>query len=309
MKLTLRAPAKINLFLRVTGKREDGYHELLTLFQMVGVYDELTVESRNDGRIMLTTDMRDTPVDRNIVFRAASMLKEAYGVKEGATISLAKGIPVAAGLGGGSSDAAATLIALNQAWNLGLAAEDLMTLGASIGSDVPFFFAGPAAVGRGRGELLQPAPALESWVVLINPGFPVSTAWVYGNLNLKLTSLPDNTKLPSFLKLGASSVCLGAGFGGNPESYQRARLSANDLQGCLYNSLEDVTERAYPEISGIKRRLLECGASAALMSGSGPTVFGLFAGKADAERAAATLNRDDWGIFVAPTLTCSPFSL
>lgn len=292
MRITVLAPAKINLFLHVLGKRDDGYHELLTLFQMVGIYDEISVE-RVAGEVRLRCDIQGVAEEENIAFRAAVLLKEACGVNDGAVITLDKAIPMAAGLGGGSSDAAAVLFALNRLWSLGLGREDLMQLGLRLGSDVPFFLSGPAAVGRGRGELLEPFPPLESWVLLVNPGFAVSTAWVYRNVNLKLTTLRDNTKLPSFLKKGLSAV----------------KLCNEDLHEHLYNSLEEVTEHYYPEVTEIKNRMLDCGASAALMSGSGPTVFGLFNREVDAQKAAAALYRKDRRIFVAPTLTRSPLTL
>lgn len=291
MRLSLLAPAKINLFLHVTGKRDDGYHELFTLFQMVGVYDEVTVEEAR-GDIRLHCDLPGVPEEENIVYRAAALLKEACGVRSGVAITLRKTIPMAAGLGGGSSDAAAAMVALNRLWGLDLSREELAGLGIRLGSDVPFFFGCPAALGRGRGELLEPFPPLEGWVLLVNPGFAVSTAGVFRNIK-KLTSLADNTKLPSFLKKGlaAENLCI------------------EDLRGCLYNSLEEVTELNYPEVTEIKNRILDNGALAALMSGSGPTVFGLFHCEADARKAAATLQRNDRRIFVAPALTRSPLTL
>ena len=291
MSLKVQAPAKINLFLHVTGKREDGYHELFTLFQMVGLYDEITVD-KTEGSIRLHCDLPGVPEEENIVYQAAALLKESYGVRDGAAITLRKSIPMAAGLGGGSSDAAAAMVALNRLWGLDLGRDELAGLGIRLGSDVPFFFGDPTALGRGRGELLEPFAPLDGWVLLVNPGFAVATAWVYQNIK-KLTTLPDNTKLPSFLKKGlkAGNLCI------------------EDLHGCLYNSLEEVTEHKYPEVIEIKNRLLDNGASAALMSGSGPTVFGLFHCEIDARKAAAALQREDRRIFVAPALTRSPLTL
>ncbi|MDH4099172.1 MAG: 4-(cytidine 5'-diphospho)-2-C-methyl-D-erythritol kinase [Nitrospirota bacterium] len=291
MQLSVQAPAKINLFLHVTGKREDGYHELFTFFQMVGVYDEVAV-AKTAGDIRLHCDLPGVPETENIVYRAAKLLREACNVGDGAVITLRKSIPMAAGLGGGSSDAAAAMVALNRLWGLGLDRDELAALGIRLGSDVPFFFGGPAALGKGRGEILEPFPPLEGWVLLVNPGFAVSTAWVYGNIK-KLTSLPDNTKLPSFLKKGLTA--------GN--------LCIEEVRGYLHNSLEEVTELNYPEVKEIKNRLLDNGASAALMSGSGPTVFGLFHLEEDARKAAAALQRNDRRIFVAPALTRSPLTL
>lgn len=292
MQLTVVAPAKINLFLHVLGKRDDGYHELLTLFQMVGIYDEISVE-RSAGEIRVRGDIPGVAEEENIAWRAAVLLKETCGVNDGAVITLDKTIPMAAGLGGGSSDAATVLFALNRLWGLGLAREELVQLGSRLGSDVPFFLGGPAAVGRGRGELLEPFSPLESWVLLVNPGFAVSTAWVYRNVNLKLTTLRDNTKLPSFLKKGLSAV----------------KLRNEDLREHLHNSLEEVTEHYYPEVTEIKNRMLDCGAAAALMSGSGPTVFGLFDNEVDARKAAIAFDHQDRRIFVVPTLTRSPLTL
>ncbi len=278
--VTVLAPAKINLCLSVLGKRPDGYHDVEMLMQAVALYDEVTVALRPSG-IEVSCDAAAVPAgEGNIAWKAAAaMLDRAGG--GGLSVRITKRIPVAAGLGGGSSDAAAVLSAANALLGLGLDGAELARIGTGLGMDVPFFFSGPLAIARGRGEMLQPVPALPKfWVLLVNPGFETSTAWVYKNLNLRLTRKVDCTKI--------------------------ARLSVRNMAHELHNDLESVTAAAHPVIPKIEAALLERGALGARMSGSGPTVFGIFATEQECKAAADSVSREGWKLFPVEALTASP---
>ncbi|WP_240377893.1 4-(cytidine 5'-diphospho)-2-C-methyl-D-erythritol kinase [Bacillus piscicola] len=256
MKRTIKAPAKINLALEVLHKRNDGYHEVKMVMTQVDLADRIDMEHRNDTLIRVEMSEGFLPVDqRNLVYQAASLLQERYNVHQGASIYVHKNIPVAAGLAGGSSDAAATLKGLNEVWRLGLSSEELAALGSEIGSDVAFCVHGGTAIASGRGEIIEPiASPPPSWVILAKPPIGVSTREVYR-------------------RLSASS----ASDGSRTERMARAISEQNYHAMCdrLYNSLEDVTMAMHPEVRRIKERMIASGADAALMSGSGPTVFGL----------------------------------
>lgn len=279
--LTILAPAKINLCLSVLGRRPDGYHELEMLMQAVGLYDEVRVERSRAG-IAVKCDSSAVPEgEENIAWRAA---REMVGLAraEGVSISIKKWIPVAAGLAGGSSDAAAVIYACNVIFGLGLSTERLAEIGERIGMDVPFFFYGPTALARGRGEVLESVPPPGSyWVLLVNPGFGISTAWVYKNLNLRLTKRVDCNKI--------------------------SRLAVGELSRALHNDLETVTAAAYPEIGRMKKALMAAGALGARMSGSGPTVFGIFDTENSCKAAAETLSNKGWQLYPVPALTEPPF--
>jgi len=257
----IAAPAKINLYLRVLGRRADGYHDLDSWMHKIALSDRLAISLRAEPGLTLAVGDDRLPADAtNLVSRAASAFFAACRLSDsvGADIILEKNIPLAAGLGGGSSDAAATLLALNSLCGLPLAAPALAELGLSLGADVPLFlFDAPAAFASGVGEILRPAPVLTGYrLVLVNPGFPVSTRDVFSRLSLtekrkKIKKAPSVDDLDLGLDLG--------------------------LGLALENDLEAVTMAMHPEIARIKERLLSFGATAALMSGSGATVFGLFA--------------------------------
>lgn len=282
--LTVRAPAKINLFLRVTGRRGDGYHLLQTLMHKVDLYDEVVIQACSEEGVHLYCREGNVPegVD-NLVHRAAVLFLQATRGRRddsrGVRLSLTKRIPVAAGLGGGSSDAAATLKGLDQMFACGLAFEELAALGVQLGADVPFFLTdAPAAMARGIGDILTPvAPLCGYDVLLINPGFPVSTRWVYQTFALTNTGEASNLK-----NLQGSFVETGA-LGASEQYLSRADVMVNDL--------EIVTVSRYPEIRQLKDELLRNGAVTALMSGSGPTVFGIFAQRSRVEACHAFFKR------------------
>jgi 4-diphosphocytidyl-2-C-methyl-D-erythritol kinase len=281
--ITLLSPAKINLCLTVLQKRPDGYHEVEMVMQMVGLYDEVTVALAGSTVQVSCDGNAALAGEKNIAWKAATAMLKDLGRSMGLTITIKKNIPIAAGLGGGSGNAAAVLAALNRLLHAGLDQDHLARIGAGIGMDVPFFFFGPTVLAQGRGErvISLPVPA-ECWVLLVNPGFETSTAWVYKNVNLRLTKKVDCTKI--------------------------ARLSVRNIADGLHNDLEAVTAAAHPVITMIEDMLLAQGALGARMSGSGPTVFGLFETEAACRTAEHNLSGHGWRLYPAKTLTVSPFA-
>lgn len=266
---TLKTPAKINWFLSVLGKREDGYHEILSLMQSISLYDHLTFE--HSDRIEIKTDA-DIPLEKNLVYRAAVLLKEKLSVSKGAVITLNKEIPLAAGLGGGSSDAACALSGLNRLWELGLKDEELIKFGGMLGSDIPFFFKAPIAVVTGRGEIVTGLKTVSRHIiVIVKPALGVSSKWAYSEMS-KL--LPELTKRDNNIKLFCHAL---------------ERQDFKSIALMMKNDLELPVIREFQVIGEIKDRLLAMGAEASLMSGSGPTVFGVFNSRKKAENAAEAM--------------------
>ncbi|WP_339148297.1 MULTISPECIES: 4-(cytidine 5'-diphospho)-2-C-methyl-D-erythritol kinase [unclassified Sutcliffiella] len=255
MRLLEKAPAKINLSLDVLHKRPDGFHEVKMIMTTIDLADRIELSERKDGQISIISHNRYVPDDnRNLAYQAASLLKDRFNVQQGVSIAITKVIPVAAGLAGGSSDAAATLRGLNKLWKLGLTLDELAEIGAEIGSDVSFCVYGGTALATGRGEIVKHIPAPpHSWIVLAKPTIGVSTAEVYNNLNLDKVTHPD---VDGMLEA----------------------IYENDYEkmiGLVGNVLESVTLKLYPEVAHIKDQMKKFGADAVLMSGSGPTVFGI----------------------------------
>jgi 4-diphosphocytidyl-2-C-methyl-D-erythritol kinase len=276
----IRAPAKINLSLRVVGQRRDGYHLLDTIMVPVSLYDEIEIRKIRPTRvkkrkaeplIKVTCDHPLVPHGKkNIAYRAARLLMQRAGSDQPVHVHIRKRIPVGAGLGGGSTDAAATLIGLNRLLNVRLSAAKLEKMALSVGADVPFFVRSRPARARGIGERLQPIRKLTRfWAVIVYPGFAVSTARVFKSLCSTLTKPPLNTSIVSSLK------------------------SLEKLAGSLRNDLESVTFKQYPRLSLIKARLLHEGAVGGLMSGSGSSVFGVFASQRQAARALRRLRKEE----------------
>ena len=267
------APAKVNLYLRVVGKRKDGYHLINSLMVPVDLYDEIEITKPPGARKSLTVSCDDpmVPVGRkNIAHKAAQLVLHHAGVTHPVNVHIRKKIPVGAGLGGGSSDAAATMLGLNRLFGLGVSKKNMLQLALQLGADVPFFVHGRPAIARGIGErlrLLASFPKL--WIVILYPGFPVSTKWAYQSLKFKLTKVIKNTKLSLHL-----------------DDY-------GELARLLVNDLERVTIRRYPRIAHLKERLLQEGATGALMSGSGSSVFGIFAAEKQAKKAFRCLQREE----------------
>jgi len=272
--LTLKAPAKINYLLDVIRRRPDGYHDLRMVMQRINLCDEITVSLTETRDINVTCGKKGVPDGfGNIAWKAANAMLAFVKNGHGVHISIEKNIPIAAGLGGGSSDAAAVLMGMNELLELGLSDQRLMEIGVKLGADVPFFIFKKTALAEGVGERLSPMPPMPSlWVLLVNPGVHVSTAWAYGNL--RLTSEKELAKLPKLF------------------------CSVEDVCAILSNDLESVTIPAFPVIAEIKESMMRLGAFGAMMSGSGPTVFGLFQDKESAEKACVAMT-EGTGSFAA----------
>ena len=296
--IILRAPAKINLGLRVLGRRADGYHDIVSLMVPVGLFDTVRMESGPAAGIELICPDSGLPTDHeNLVHRAAQLILDERGSGAGVRLELRKRIPVGAGLGGGSSDAAATLKGVNELLGRSLATRDLHRLAVRLGADVPFFLLGCSALAEGIGDRLTPVAAVpEVWTLLAYPGFQVSTRWAYEHL--PLTTMANRSNLSA----------LGATPAGEATSYHsrlhgRLCLTWEDLLCLLVNDFEPLVFSHYPQLEEIRQALLAAGARAAPMTGSGPTLVGLFASEGEA-RAAEDRVRRTLGIrtFVAPTI-------
>jgi 4-diphosphocytidyl-2-C-methyl-D-erythritol kinase len=271
------------LTLDILSKRKDGYHEVEMVMQSVGLFDTVRMERQQTG-ISLQMDTKEILADEsNLAWKAARLFLDVYKIQEGVFIEIEKRIPVAAGLAGGSADAAGVLIGMNRLFEKGLTAKDLCSLGEQIGSDVPFCIEGGTMLATGRGEILRRLPDLPPmFVVLAKPPVSVSTAWAYRNYDENGALYHPDTK--------AMLVALSEGH-------------VDKVASCLANVLEEVTQKKYSIIDAYKRVLMKNGAMASLMSGSGPTVFALVKTKADADCAAAALTKNypDAAVFVVPT--------
>jgi 4-diphosphocytidyl-2-C-methyl-D-erythritol kinase len=273
----IRAPAKINLRLRVVGKRADGYHLLDTIMLPISLYDEIIINKgrkigRRTGRADRLTVACDDPLvpqgRQNLAYQAASLVLNGRNINESVQIRIHKRIPSGAGLGGGSTDAAATLVGLNRLFRLGYTLKGLENIASTLGADVPFFVKGVPVRARGIGERLTPLRGVPRlWLIILYPNFPVSTAWVYRNLP-KLTKAIVNTSINFSL--------------GSPAN----------LRKLLVNDLETVAMGRYPRIGLLKEELARQGAVGTLMSGSGSSVFGVFPSKRSAERAFRRLRKE-----------------
>jgi len=268
--IKIYARAKINLSLDVVGKRADGYHELQMIMQQVDLYDEVDIRKTESG-ISLRTDCDFVPDDdRNIAYQAARLLIERYRLNGGVAIDIKKNIPVAAGLAGGSADAAAVLQGMNRLWKLELSQQELMQIGLELGTDVPFCILGGAALAEGIGEKLTPIQGIDHWVLLCKPNIGVSTKEVYRNLDWEaIQEHPDTPRLLKAVEEG----------------------NIYEVAGGLCNVLETVTMRMHPIVKDIKTKMMEYGALGSLMSGSGPTVFGLYKDYTKAKSAYLKLRR------------------
>lgn len=271
-KTTQRAYAKINIGLDVLRRRADGYHEVKMIMQTVDIYDELVLERRKEPGIELRMDNSDLPSGGdNLICRAADLLFREKEITGGVNISLTKRIPIAAGMAGGSADAAAALRGVNELFDLGYSLKELQALGVGLGADIPYCLAGGTMLSEGIGEILTPLPAPPAaHLVIAKPDINVSTAFVYGNLHAdRLAWHPDIDGMIAALQKG----------------------DLDGITGRLGNVLETVTVKAHPVIEQIKELLRKQGAENALMSGSGPTVFGIFKEKETAARAAEAVER------------------
>lgn len=268
--MRLQAFAKINLGLDVLGKREDGYHEVRMIMQTIRMYDQLDMRKSVEPGIHLTTNKKYIPVDENnLVWRAAKLMMDTCEIIEGVSIHLHKVIPVAAGMAGGSSDAAATLVGMNRLFHCGLSKEKLMELGVQIGADVPYCVLRGTALAEGIGEKLTVLPPMpDCWILIGKPGISVSTKYVYTTLDLNTDTVhPDIDGMKKALEDG----------------------NLYGITERMGNVLQDVTIPAYPEVERIKEQMKTLGAVNAMMSGSGPTVFGIFDNEEKAQEACQKL--------------------
>lgn len=269
-ELTRKAYAKINLGLDVLCRREDGYHEVKMIMQTVDIYDTLTFVKRKEQGICLKVDKKELSEDKdNLIYRAAELLMKKARVQEGVEIRLEKRIPIAAGMAGGSTDAAAAFHGINALFDLGYSLEELQALGVTLGADIPYCLAGGTAISEGIGEILTAIPTPpQCTLVVAKPDINVSTKFVYENLHANtLTCHPDIDGMVEAIKAG----------------------SMQGITARLGNVLETVTVKEYPVIAEIKALMKEQGAEGALMSGSGPTVFGIFETEEQAQKAAAQI--------------------
>lgn len=286
LSIRVFAPAKINLVLRILDRRTDGYHNLWSLMQTVQVEDEITLAltGAHSGVALRCDEPSLKTDDSNLVSRAAVAVMAQSGRTGGLDITLAKRIPMGAGLGGGSSDAAATIIGLNQLFNLGWSAEQMAHIGQTLGSDVSFFFFAPSATVAGRGEQVAPIRIKGTrWVVLVNPGFPVETKWAYQQLTANRAGVVPLSQSHAMLE-------------------QASELGWEQVLEAAENDFEGPVFKAYPLLQEIKHRLLALEADVALLSGSGATVFGVFRNEAKARQAQVLfMNEPQFKVFVAQT--------
>ncbi len=255
-KISLKAYAKINLGLDVVRRLENGYHEVKMIMQNVGIFDEITLTKTPTG-ITVSTDNEELPTDENnLVYKAAKLLFDTFGITEGVHIGLTKNIPIAAGMAGGSTDAAAVMKGVKELFHLDISQQRLMELSVKIGADVPYCILGGTALSEGIGEVLTPLPPMpDCYILVAKPDINVSTKFVYEHLDLQgVEKHPDIDGMTEAIKIGSLAGILDR----------------------MENVLETVTVPAYPIISDIKQAMLRLGADASLMSGSGPTVFGIF---------------------------------
>lgn len=264
--ISLKALAKINLGLDVVRRREDGYHEVRMIMQTIQLYDRLDIKRKQEPGIQIQTNLSFLPVnENNLIYKAAKLLMDEFSITDGVSVKLDKRIPVAAGMAGGSTDAAAMLIGVNRLFSLGLTKRQLMERGVQIGADVPYCIMRGTALAEGIGEALSPLPPMVKCPVLIaKPSISVSTKFVYQNLKLDDTTIhPDIDRLIDDIKA----------------------KNLHDIAAHMGNVLETVTIPNYPVIDEIKKHMLSNGAVGAMMSGSGPTVFGLFDDEDTAKKA------------------------
>ena len=253
MKLSYASPAKVNLLLKILSKREDGYHNLFSVVDLISLYDILHIEEEPSGRVIVKDDRELLPEgEKNTVFRAAMLLRQRYGITQGVRVSIEKNIPIGSGLGGPSSNAATVLKALDMMWGLHIRKDILMELGAEIGADVPLFLHGGSCIMEGIGERVTPLSLPRLWYLVVYPDTVLSTAEVYKRLKIVLTKGENDIKLTGNL------------------------ATAYDVSRILENDLENVGTLMCPTIQDVKERLMGAGSVGALMSGSGSSVFGIF---------------------------------
>lgn len=284
-EVRIESPAKVNLFLEVLEKREDGYHNVETILETVDLCDDIILKEAKKG-IEIASNFPSLPLGReNLAYQAAFLLKKRLGIEKGIQLTINKRIPLASGLGGGSSNGASVLLALNRLWDLNLSYQEVFDLAREMGADVPFFLRKGRALGRGRGDELQPLPQSPTlYFVLVSLGFEVSAKWAYENLKGDLTK--ERRSIRMILSALKSS-------------------NTEKIGNSLYNRLEEAVIPRHPQIARIKERLLELGAKGALMSGSGPSVFGIAEDDKRAEEIYGKIKKDFEKVFLLKSLGIS----
>ena len=283
-KIKINSYSKINLTLNILSRREDGYHEIETIMQSINLADQVIITKEKEG-IKIKCNHPEVPVNANsLAYRSAEKIINRYGIKKGVKIEIEKKIPLASGLAGGSANSATILIGINKLFSLNLSNEDLRGIGEELGMDVPFFIQNGTALAYQRGEKLTPLSSINPplWMIILNPGFNISTNWAYNNLDLdSIKREKNNTKaMLKALKEGKSQ----------------------EIAKNLFNSFESLIIKKYPEVGRIKNRLIEKGVLSALMSGSGPTVFGITQNKEEALKIYEKLKSEYKLIWVVHTI-------
>ena len=280
-KISLKAFAKINIGLNIISKRPDGYHEIETIFQLIDLHDTITISKRNDMQIVIHSRNKNIPLNQdNICYKATNLLRGVSGISDGINITINKRIPLGAGLGGGSSDAASALKGLIKIWGLKLNENSLMNIAKQVGADVPFFVKGGTAFATGIGEkLTQIKFPTEYFCVLVHPNIEISTEWAYKKYNFSLTKTKKISKLAQILQ---------------------KKINLSELRNCVQNDFEKVVFREFPELSELKKKLYQSGAFFASMSGSGSTIFGLFKNFLKAEEAVGIFAKSCQTILAQP---------
>ena len=279
----IKAYAKVNLGLDIIGKREDGYHLLKMIMQTVDLYDEIEINKSDDNKISIKCNISYVPVDnRNLMYKAAVLFMDKYNINSGLKINIKKNIPVAAGMAGGSTDAAAVLKCLNKLFEVNAPYEELVNLALKIGADVPYCINGGTAICEGIGEVITELPPFKNVImVIVKPSFGVSTKEVYGGLDI--SRIKKHVKIDDIVR----------------------GMKKNNINVVCYNMknvLENVTIRKYPVIKDIKHMMIKQGAKGALMSGSGPTVFGIFSDMMSAQRCFENMKRKYKDVFITRTI-------
>ncbi|MDO8489602.1 MAG: 4-(cytidine 5'-diphospho)-2-C-methyl-D-erythritol kinase [Candidatus Omnitrophota bacterium] len=295
--LAVKSFAKINLYLKILSKRKDNFHNLSTLFCRIDLADTVTLKNRKDGLIRIKCASPHVPCDEtNLCWRAAELLRQEFGLDFGLDIELKKRIPVGAGLGGGSSNAASVLLGLNKYWDLNLSREKLVNLGAKLGSDVPFFiYNTKLALGSGRGDKIRPLPSLDKlklWFILIYPNIKVSTPLIYQKFD---TCLPAGKAFSELTRPHCNVNIL------TSELSKRGKEVDSD---CLFNDLEIVTSSLYPVVNQVKNTLYGMGLEKIIMSGSGSAVFAICNDLQQARdlRSKLVKKHKSWAVFVSSTI-------
>ncbi|HBY57746.1 MAG TPA: 4-(cytidine 5'-diphospho)-2-C-methyl-D-erythritol kinase [Candidatus Atribacteria bacterium] len=272
--IVINSYSKINLILNILNRREDGYHEIETIMQSVNLADKITITEKED-RIGIECNNPQVPVNnKSLAYRSAEKILKKYKIERGVKIKIDKNIPIAGGMAGGSANSAAILTGINKIFNLNLSNEDLREMGEELGMDVPFCLRNGTALALHRGEKILHLPPITPplWIIVINPGFEISTQWAYNNINLRKTKNGRNN-------MEAMLIALKRGIPG-------------EIAKNLFNSFEELIIKKYPEVGRIKDRLLNVGALGALMSGSGPTVFGIMQNKEEALKVYERLKQE-----------------